>query len=354
MNEDVFAYSNRAGDERGIVLYHNRYAATSGWIRTSAAMAVTNDQGETILVQKSLGEALGFNPDGRCYYAFRDSISGLEYLRAGRELCEQGLHAELASYEYRVFLDFREIVDDDYGIWGKLCHALQGRPVTSIDEEVKQVRYEVVIERFRAAASETARLLAAEKCAREELENGGLLLERFFEELNRHTACTGDSRALASEAVREIEGARRLAALAAEKESAADRTADGLLRAAWLVLHGTGKLALVEEHAPVAAAWFAELGLDRAFAGLVRETSRGAEAAAYALLLKLMIRWQGVFVDRDRKKARADFTLLFADHAVRDFLGVHTYRESEWFVKERFELLMERLLDVARIRRRRR
>jgi len=105
----------------------------------------------------------------------------------------------------------------------------------------------------------------------------------------------------------------------------------------------------VEEHAQVAAAWFAELGLDRAFTGLVRETSRGAEAAAFALLLKLMIRWQGLFVDRDRGKARADFTLLFADHAVREFLGVHTYRESEWFVKERFELLMERLLDAAGI-----
>jgi hypothetical protein len=343
VNEDVFAYSNRAGDERGIVLYHNRYATTSGWIRTSAAMAVENGEGETALVRKSLGEALGFNPDGRSYYAFRDAVSGLEYLRAGRELCDKGLHAELASYEYRVFLDFREISDDDYGTWGKLCHDLQGRPVASIDEEVKQVRFGGVIEAFRAAVAAVLLTLSGEESGSGEPEQAGALLERLYEELNRYTACTGDSRAVAGAAVRELEAARLQ--VQPGEEAAAER----LLLAGWLVLHGTGKLARVEEHAPVAAAWFGELGIDRAFAELVRETPAGAEAGSFSLLLKLMLRWQELFAGWDGEKAQAAFTLLFADHAARDFLGVHTYRESEWFVKERFELLLARLLDAGLI-----
>ncbi len=40
VNEDVFAYSNRTGDpqnavasERGLVVYHNKYADTRGWIK---------------------------------------------------------------------------------------------------------------------------------------------------------------------------------------------------------------------------------------------------------------------------------------------------------------------------------
>jgi glycosidase len=345
VNEDVFAYSNRVGEERGIVLYHNRYAETSGWIRISAAMAVDNGEGETDLVRKSLGEALGFNPDGRCYYAFRDSVSGLEYLRAGRELCDKGLHAELASYEYRVFLDFREISDDDYGTWGKLCHNLQGRPVASIDEEVKQVRFGGVITAFRAAVAAVSLILASEESGKEELEQAGALLELLYEDLNRYTACTGNSRAVAGAVVREIEAARLLALPGVELAS------ERLLLAAWLVLHGTGKLALVEEHAPVAAAWFGELGIDRTFAELVRETPAGAEAGACSLILKLMLRWQGLFAGWDGEKTRAGFTLLFADHDARDFLGVHTYRESEWFVKERFELLLARLLDVELIQR---
>ena len=40
VNEDVFAYSNRAGDERGLVIYHNKWAEARGEIRTSAAYVV--------------------------------------------------------------------------------------------------------------------------------------------------------------------------------------------------------------------------------------------------------------------------------------------------------------------------
>ena len=32
VNEDVFVYSNQAGDKRGLVVYHNKYAEVQGWI----------------------------------------------------------------------------------------------------------------------------------------------------------------------------------------------------------------------------------------------------------------------------------------------------------------------------------
>ena len=56
-----------------------------------------------------------------------------------------------------------------------------------------------------------------------------------------------------------------------------------------------------------------------------------------------MIRWQGLSTERDRAESGPGLVPFFADHAVRDFLGVHLYREIEWFVKERFELLLEHL-----------
>src|SRR3954452_20781282 len=39
VNEDVFAYSNRLDDERGLVIYNNRFADARGWLRTSVAFA---------------------------------------------------------------------------------------------------------------------------------------------------------------------------------------------------------------------------------------------------------------------------------------------------------------------------
>jgi glycosidase len=347
VNEDVFAYSNRAGEERGLVLYHNRYADTSGWIRTSAAMAGKDDRGETVLIRKTLGEALGFNPDGRCYYAFRDSVSGLEYLRSGRELCEQGLYAELSGYECRAYLDFREIADDEYGSWGKLCHALQGRPAASLAEELKQLRHGAVIGQFRAAAVEMARLLALPVVEELYMESLVSLLNGFYLEVGRHTGSAGDSLTLADDVVWELEGMLRLNRLV-EGEEGGVSAADQLLLAAYLVIHGAGKLASVEDYAPVAAAWYLELGLDRAFGELARETAQ--EAAERVLLLRLMLRWQGLFAGWQWETAWTRFTLLFADQNVRTFLGVHSYEESEWFVKERFELLLERILAAEEIR----
>jgi len=56
VNEDVFAYSNGWGngygaekrmEARGLVIYHNKYAATSGWIKTSVAF-MDKDSGKLV------------------------------------------------------------------------------------------------------------------------------------------------------------------------------------------------------------------------------------------------------------------------------------------------------------------
>ncbi|MEJ2597209.1 MAG: alpha-amylase family glycosyl hydrolase, partial [Anaerolineales bacterium] len=59
VNEDVFAYSNQVGNEHGLVLYHNKYHETRGWIHTAAAYSVKTGEDERTLVQKTLGEGLG-------------------------------------------------------------------------------------------------------------------------------------------------------------------------------------------------------------------------------------------------------------------------------------------------------
>ena len=46
VNEDVFAYSNRIGDERALVFYHNRFATARGWIKQSSAFSSRTDQSE--------------------------------------------------------------------------------------------------------------------------------------------------------------------------------------------------------------------------------------------------------------------------------------------------------------------
>ncbi len=90
VNENVFVYSNRSGDESGLVIYHNRWAESKGWIKTSAAYLDKNQE-EDFFVQRDIAEGIGLLNDDQVYTIFRDHISGLEYIRNNREIHERGL-----------------------------------------------------------------------------------------------------------------------------------------------------------------------------------------------------------------------------------------------------------------------
>ena len=141
VDENVFAYSNVHNDERGLVLYHNRFADTQGWIKTSAAYL---DKGTGDLRQKSLAEALSLPFEG-CVI-FKDYVTHLEYIRACEELWQKGLYVELHAYQHHVFMDWR-FVDDEK--WQAVHAALNGAGVESISakwDEMFGVKQEVVEE----------------------------------------------------------------------------------------------------------------------------------------------------------------------------------------------------------------
>ena len=131
VNEDVFAYSNRTGgpsialgSERGLVIYHNKYAETRGWLKHSAAYM---DKASGNLVQKTLGEGLGLPGVG--YAIFKDYVSGQEYIRSCQELIGKGLFVLLGGYQCHVFLDWR-FVDGEQ--WQKVYEALNGAGIPSM------------------------------------------------------------------------------------------------------------------------------------------------------------------------------------------------------------------------------
>ncbi len=148
LDENVFAYSNRAGGERAVVLYHNRHGRTAGWIREAAPVAV-GDGGDGVR-QGTLAEALELPGDAGCYLGFRDLATGLSYLRSGQELQERGLFVELTEYAFHLFWEFQELRESAEQPWGALCRELDGRGVPSLTEELVQFRHRPLI---RAAAA---------------------------------------------------------------------------------------------------------------------------------------------------------------------------------------------------------
>jgi glycosidase len=149
VNEDVFAYSNRRGEERGLVIYHNRYADTRGWIRSSCAYAEKAPDGGRHLRQRSLGESFGLSRDPAAYVGFRDAVTGLEHLHRAADLAARGLRIELGAYRCHVFLDWRDLRDDGSGAWGALCDALMGRGVPSLGDALRELAQRPVHQALR-------------------------------------------------------------------------------------------------------------------------------------------------------------------------------------------------------------
>jgi hypothetical protein len=124
VDENVFAYSNVFNDERGLVLYHNRFADTAGWIKISAAYL---DKGTGDLRQKSLAEALGLPFEG--YLIFKDYVTHLEYIRSAEEFWQKGMYVELHAYQHHVFMDWRFVDDSN---WELVNSNLKGAGVESV------------------------------------------------------------------------------------------------------------------------------------------------------------------------------------------------------------------------------
>ena len=139
VNEDVFAYSNRHGNERVLVVYHNKYAETRGWIKTSAA-AMDKTSGN--LVQKTLSEALSLPEEGHAI--FKDYVCGLEYIRSCHELNASGLYIQLGGYQCHVFLDWRFVSGQQ---WQVVCESLNGAGVQSVYEKYDQMFTVKVVEK---------------------------------------------------------------------------------------------------------------------------------------------------------------------------------------------------------------
>lgn len=136
--EDVYAIANRHGEERALVLFHNRPATVRGRLLQSSPATVRRGDGGKRTLSRTLAESLALRGAPDDFLVFRELASGLEHLVASRELVERGFVVELGPYQTRVLLDFRELADRD-GRLRELAMQLAGRGVPSIEEALHEL-----------------------------------------------------------------------------------------------------------------------------------------------------------------------------------------------------------------------
>ena len=368
VNEDVIAYSNRFEGERALVAYHNRHGDVSGWLRTSVPKRLKQGS-EEFLVQPDLGEALALSGEEGRYYRFRDFRTGLEYLRAGRQLREQGIFLEFGPYQYYAFLDFREIADED-GSWGWLCHTLQGRPVPSLDTEWKKIRYAPLLEAFRQAVfpgllKSVGDLLAADE---KTWEASGvrntfeLNISAFFLLMKQTASLPGDPQRSARGTARDLETLRRLFALKGEtagEMEALETLRQGLpgskadrrhrfyrILLPWMLLRRVCGLQ-PEAQPKQVAAWTEEYlllhTLQEVLCGGTAPFDLSApEAAGEVQLVQLLLRHPPTEQD-----LQSSFAAFLDDPDGQTFLGCNWFGGVQWFNRERLEMLVHWFFTTA-------
>jgi pimeloyl-ACP methyl ester carboxylesterase/glycosidase len=131
--EDVFAYSNGRGPDRSLIVFHNRFGSTSGWIRDAVPFAVKHDDGTKTMAGDVLADALELHGPADGWLRFRDRRSGRESLRSAGEIRASGLFVALGAYECLVLDDLREVTSTADAPWAELAAQLGGRGVPSLD-----------------------------------------------------------------------------------------------------------------------------------------------------------------------------------------------------------------------------
>jgi len=339
VDEHVLAYSNGSGPQRSLVVYHDRFATTSGAIRDSAAYALKAPDGSKRLVRRSLAEGLGLPNDAAAFVAFRDARSGLEYLRSCRELWEHGLGLTVEAYGGHVFWEFREVWDGVAGQWASLAARLGGRGVPSLDDAFRELQLEPVHGPLRAIFTDGEVRAVLDGTARDGIVKD--LERRFATFLTAVAAATGVIGDPAGVAL----GVRERLARTF-KDDAALAGLDRRDRAAllvWLALSRMGELAPGADVTATSRAWYDELRLPGALAtGLHDAGFDEAQAWAIADLVRVLLalpRPSHLGGPARTADARLIDAWLGRD-AVRTAIGLNTWQGVEYLDRDRFAAML--------------
>ena len=354
VNENVFAYSNRAGDERALIVFNNQYNKTSGWIKSSVGFVEKDVSGNKTMRQRALGEALALTPTDHHWTIFRDNTSKLEFIRSSRELVEDGMFVELGEYGYQVFMDFREVADES-GLYSRLANLLAGTGVPGIDRALKEMLLEPILVPFRRLcdADLWAKVLGIAPKIKREVDADGEISDAKMSETPiavEVTEVEPDAAALetleerwlkAARAIKkfaksETDEAKLLIALRSRLERAIEAAAPDATRAqllAYALVADVGDLGGKASGAQ-SREWFDDWLLGDALSQPLMELGADPEAATDIGL------WLA------HLQSAAPFALLLqllADESAKERLNVNRFEGTLWFRAEGWQALHDTL-----------
>jgi glycosidase len=137
IDENVFAYSNRIGDDSAIVLFNNCWERTSGRIHNSVHFhSKSNNSISTTPLFENI------NSQGiKKFLIFKDHPKEHYYIRKSSDIIKDGFYADLVGYQCQLFFFIETCDDDDNNNLSSLCEVLDGSAVTNLEAELKSANF---------------------------------------------------------------------------------------------------------------------------------------------------------------------------------------------------------------------
>ena len=375
VDENVYAFTNAHEGKTALVVYHNQYSQTSGWLKTSCAKSIKLSAEKRRLTQKNLAECLGVNPAPDSYVTFRDHVTGLEYLRPAIDLTQNGFFLDLGGYQVHVFLDFQQVQDDAEKTYGQLYASLGGRGVPNLEIARREMNLQPILEPFELLANpgfithlQNQALKAPENRASAAIRKEFLgKIHALVSGASRITQAEIDPAPVTKTALRRLDlilalpkveipltrpGSARLkkASSIFSKDPPVIDFRAGLF--AWLFLSPLRSLADPGQESEQVAAWLDEwqlaIRLERAFLGMGFDPAR---VDRLQLTVRILTQQQGWHRDLGRSPHQLMQTWV-SDPEIQSFLGINRYQDILWFNQEAFEeftwwMMMIAYLDRA-------
>ncbi len=372
VDENVFAYTNRFNNEKALIVYHNTFAQTSGWIRTSVAYSVKTDGGdERKIIHKNIGEGLDLQNNKTTFTIFRDHISKLEYIRNNQELYDKGIYIELDAFKYHIFLDFREVQDDNRGRYCQITDFLNGRGVPSIEEASRELFLKPIHKPFRELINtDTFQTLFRARTPQAENEPDPELIDELsvkilflLKEIKKIIGSSGDESTVEREIRYKLLSVLQILSLKNQVKKNKSKTILKRIEKflndnpqywacviSWVFIHAIGKIAEVKSYKEQSRSWIDEWRLGKVITEAV-ENLRTDKTNSQKLIqiIKILTAHQRWFDPHESKSLNPSYILenLLNDNDVQQFLGINRYQSILWFQKERYEELLNWLLIIA-------
>jgi hypothetical protein len=295
---------------------------------------------------------------------FRDHITGLEYIRSSKDLNDRGLYVELDAYKCHVFLDWREVQDNEWHQYAHLTAYLDGHGVPSIDEALREIFLQPIHEAFKEIvnAGLFRRLIAARvtesdrQLDKELVDQVEQKMLHLLREIKQITHSDGDEVVIAQDIRRKVEAVLQLPILqsrfpwpnsrkyaSAVKYLKVNLDGDPSVWGSmfgWCFVHSLGKALHGADWEQQSRSWIDEWLLGKIMASVLQDLGLDEAAAWRAVaVVKSLTAHQRWFDVQAPKKKRTYQVLESAlnDGEVQQLLQVNRYQGILWFNKEAFE-----------------